>query len=65
MAMELSRSRWVEETQHGRTIFRIDSDGIHVTVITDLENGHTKVSDEVTLPFSKVEDLAVGQSQLI
>lgn len=65
MPIELSKGRWSVETIQGRTLFRIDETGINVQVIVDLPTGRCNVKDEILVPFSKVEDLAVGQAQMI
>lgn len=65
MAIEISKGKWSVETGQGLTFFRISSQGIHVQVTTNLPNNMVKVFDEKLVPFSKVQDLAVGQAQLV
>lgn len=65
MAIEISKGKWSVETGQGLTFFRISSQGIYVQVTTNLPKKRVKVFDEKLIPFSQVQDLAVGQVRLI
>ena len=63
MPIEISKGKWLTKTAHGRALFNIKGDGLHVQAVTD-DGVKIITYDEKILSFEELLDLAARQKRM-